>query len=346
MSRGFLALLIATLAAVAGVFTQQTNSTLEAQSEGDATRIGSRFFPQLALSATSVTTVELERASGSFALVRGPDGWRNGGIGDYPAIDGRIDAVIATLTGLTRSAPRTDRARLHTKLGVEDVGPDSRSTRVRLKDSNDQVMADLIVGQPQRSRTGRTRAGVYVRLPAKPRAWLTHGTLDVHHDAPEWSARTVVDVPPATVYAVKVERSDGDDFELRRTIAGGKTFQLYSPSVLGPGTQQHHMKYLSGIFDKLRFSNAKPVSDIPNIDVLRRVSVTATNGLIVTLNYLSTDQKERIWAILEANPAPGVPLAETAAQELAQIRGAVDGWVLLLPRSAGQRLKIRLRDLL
>ena len=178
------------------------------------------------------------------------------------------------------------------------------------------------------------------------RAWLADGVLDVHHDAPDWSDRILFDVPGAAVYAIAVQHVDGDAFELRRGTGANPQLELYAPLPMGSTARQSEMKYLSGIFERLTFSNAKPLSEIENIVVLQKVSVTAVNGLIFTLNRLSGDEDAGVWANLDVTSVPGISLPEAAKHELERVRNTVTGWVFLLPRPVSERLKIRLKNFL
>ena len=112
--------------------------------------------------------------------------------------------------------PRTSRSRLYRRLDVDDVTAGGKSTRLTLKDADGAVLADIIVGKPKNDVTGTDRQGVYMRLPGDERAWLVEGSLDVRHDAAEWSDRMVVDIDARSLTALTVRHADGEIVALHR----------------------------------------------------------------------------------------------------------------------------------
>lgn len=345
MTRPFASLIALMLVSVAAcVMVLEERQTTETAALG----AGELFFPKLGSAAAGVATVDVHRADGQFTLSRTSDGWVNLGLGGYPAFDARMETAVAALAALFRVAPRTSRARLHPKLGVEKVAPGAESTRLVVMHGDGSILADIIVGANQRPGTGRRRAGVYVRSPGDATAWLADGSLDVHYDAADWSDRSLIDIKPTAVQSMTIVYGSGERIALGR---GGSHMEELSLVTPPPGTTVRHryqIKYLAGMFDGLRMSSARAASgnDGNNGSV---VTVTSRSGVQVTLRQLINDSRGRkpdqLWATLTVEAAAGARLAAGEAANVARMRAAFSGWEFLLSRAVNERLKIRLTDI-
>ncbi len=310
-------------------------------------RGGEAVFPALRGHAGRVAEVGVGRAGAGFALVRRGEGWANAGLGGYPARAELVEAVLSGIAGLDYLAPKTARPGLYPRLAVEDAGPGAGSTRLTLRDGDGDILADLIVGKA-RPRTATThRAGVYIRLPGRARAWLAEGTLDVHRDAPGWSDRAVVDIDARSVRAMTVRHEDGEVVDLHRAEPGDRTLTLRSLPDGAAVAHQHHIDFMAGMLKGLSFLDARAgePSD-PAVASGFEATVRTVDHLRITLRAGRPAGDGSLWAAVDAGVAGDADASGHARAEAARIASRFDGWLLRLPRRISDRLEIRLHDIL
>ena len=310
-------------------------------------REGEVVFPGLRGRTGGVAGMEIARGGSEFALERRADGWVNTGLGGYPATAELIETVLSQIAGLGYLEPKTARTALYPRLAVEDAGPGAGSTRLTLRDGDGGVVADLIVGKA-RPRTANThRAGVYIRLPGRERAWLAEGTLDVHRDADGWSDRAIVDIDARAVRSMTVRHQDGDVIELYRAEPDDRKLTLRNLPAGAAVSHQHHIDFMAGLLTGLSFVDARAGSPsdpalVPGFEA----TVRTTDHLRVTLRTGSPAEDGSLWAAVDAALAADAEASDHARAEAARIASKFDGWLVKLPRRISDRLEIRLRDII
>ena len=129
-TRGLIVLAVATVATVVAtgiaVDKRYRQTVLEA-------RGGEVVFPELRGRARAALTKSRSLARGpclrwSAAATAGA----NAGLGGYPARVELVETVLSGIADLRYLEPKTARAALYPKLGVEDAGPGAGSTRLTL----------------------------------------------------------------------------------------------------------------------------------------------------------------------------------------------------------------------
>ena len=309
-------------------------------------RGGDAVFPALRGRTGSVAVIEVGRAGAAFALERRGDGWANAGLGGYPARVGLVETVVSGIADLRYLEPKTARAALYPKLGVEDVESGAGSTRLTLGDGDGGVLADLVVGKAGPRTASADRAGVYIRLPGRERAWLAEGTLDVHRDAGAWSDRAIVDVDARSVRSLTVRHEDGEVVDLHRAEPDDRKLTLRNLPAGAVVAHQHHIDFMAGLLKGLSFVDARagPSSD-PAVAPGFEATVRTADHLRVTLRAGNPAEDGTLWAAIDAGLAVGVEASDHARAEASRIASQFDGWLLKLPRRISDRLKIRLRDI-
>ena len=308
---------------------------------------GGLVFPELDDRINTVIHVEVSRAGGRFVLARGANGWANMGIGGYPATSTRVEDVLGAVAGLRYLEPKTKRRKLHHKLGVEDVAVGAKSTRLTFEDASGTVLADVIVGKRKEAVPGRYRRGVYMRLPGDERAWLAEGSLDVHHDAPDWSDRMVVDIDARALSTLAVTHADGEVVSLHRDEPGVRKLTLTNLPAGADIRHQYRIDYMAELLQGLRFNDAKRAgaADIEAIPVFEAVA-ESQGGLAVTLRAGAPDEDGAVWARIAAAVSGDAPASDHARLEAARIVANFSGWSVKLPRTVTHRLRIRMGDII
>ena len=343
-TRGLVVLAVVTVATVAAswiaVDARYRQTVLEA-------RGGEVVFPHLRDRTDGVAVIEVARAGAGLALERRGDGWANAGLGGYPARTGLVEAVLSGIADLRYLEPKTARAALYPKLGVEDAGPGAGSTRLTLGDGDGGVLADLVVGKARPRTANADRAGVYIRLPGRERAWLAEGTLDVHRDAGAWSDRAIVDIDARSVRSLTVRHADGEVVDLHRAEPDDRKLTLRNLPAGAVVAHQHHIDFMAGLLKGLSFVDARagPPSDpalVPGFEA----TVQTADHLRVTLRAGNPAEDGTLWAAIDAGLALDAEASDHARAEASRIASQFDGWLLELPRRISDRFEIRLHDII
>jgi hypothetical protein len=308
---------------------------------------GGLVFPDLQEKVGEISTVEIVRADGNFVLQRRPEGWANMGVGGYPARQTRIEKMIGGLVSLSYFEPKTERSSLYSKIGVEDVSGDAKSTRLRVNDEAGTVVADVIVGKAKSGVAGLDRDGVYVRLPGEQRAWLAESSLDVRYDAVDWSERRVVHVRASKVGVMSVTHPDGELVEIYRKGEDDADLTVKNLPQNAEIEHQYQIDFMSNLLDEVSFLDAK-LADQVDFEKVEGYSVTvvSTNGLVVMLRTGLPERDESIWAQFDAAVAKDFEATEEAVKEAKRIKTELANWAFRLPRSKTDRLKIRLDEII
>ena len=122
-------------------------------------KVGEEFFGQFddGLKARSLEVVAYDSETDGLKefTVRYEDGaWRIPSHHNYPAEAAeRLAKTATSLIGLTRESIVARRTNKHAELGVldpadNDADPDTAGQRITLKDENDEILADYIIGKP------------------------------------------------------------------------------------------------------------------------------------------------------------------------------------------------------
>ena len=343
-TRGLIVLAVVTVATVAAsgiaIDKRYRQTVLEA-------RGGEVVFPDLRGRTGGVAVIEVGRAGAGFALERRGDGWANAGLGGYPARAELVETVLSGIADLRYLEPKTTRAALYPKLAVEDVGPGAGSTRLTLRDGDGGVLADLVAGKARPRTANADRAGVYIRLPGRERAWLAEGTLDVHRDASGWSDREIVDIDARSIRSLTVRHADGEVVDLHRAGPDDRKLALRNLPAGAVVAHQHEIDFMAGLLQGLSFIDARagPPSD-PAVAPGFEATVETADRLRVTLRAGNPAEDGTLWAAIDAGLVAGVDASDHARAEASRIASQFDGWLLQLPRRISDRLKIRLRDII
>ena len=343
-TRGLVVLAVATVTTVAAsciaVDGRYRQMVLEA-------RGGEAVFPAFRGRRGSVAEIEVGRAGAGFALERRGDGWANTGLGGYSARAEPIETVLSEIAGLGYLEPKTARTVLYPKLGVEDAGSGAGSTRLTFRDGEGGVLADLIVGKARPRTANADRAGVYIRLPGRERAWLAEGILDVHRDAAGWSDREIADIDARSVRSMTVRHEDGEVIDLYRAEPDDRKLTLRNLPAGAAVAHQHQIDFMAGLLQGLSFVDARAGG--PSDPAVARgfeATVQSADHLRVTLRAGNPAEDGSLWAAVDAGLAVDVEASDHARAEASRIASRFDGWLLKLPRRISDRLEIRLHDII
>ena len=164
--------------------------------------IGEPFFPDFTEpeAAATLEVVEFDEATAAaipFQVTNQNGLWTIPSHHSYPA-DGseRLSNIAADIISIVKEDFRTDNVADHEALGVIDPTDLSatsligRGTRVTVKDSNDEALADLIVGRSIEGRQGLR----FVRVPEQKRVYAARFEADVSTAFEDWIEQNLLEV--------------------------------------------------------------------------------------------------------------------------------------------------------
>ncbi|MDZ7344827.1 MAG: DUF4340 domain-containing protein, partial [candidate division KSB1 bacterium] len=155
---------------------------------------GEPFFPEFTdpTTATSLEVITYDEETGSatpFKVILKDGKWSIPSHHDYPA-DGeeRLAKTAAAVIDIKKDDFRSDNVADHEACGVIDPLDEKittlkgRGQRVTLKDANDKVLADFIVGKKIEDREGFR----FVRVPGQKRIYAARMNIDISTKFSDW----------------------------------------------------------------------------------------------------------------------------------------------------------------
>ncbi len=337
--RGLTVLALVTLATVSGCwFTAAQRDQASYEVNPETTPV----FPSLQENRERISAIEVTRSGSRFVLSRNGGDWFNHGIGGYPALVQRIEDTIAVVASLKYIAAKTRRAGLYPRLGVEEASSTSKSTRLTFRDDQGAALADLLVG---RNKEGFDNPGVYIRIPGQTPAWLVSGSLDIHHDAIEWSDNEVVDFDGESVRTLAINR-DGEEIVLHRPQAHVPELTLKNLPSGYRIAHPYQINYMATLLENMRFIDARKVdgSDSGFVPVIE-VDAELQGHPDITLRVVEILPDGSAWIEI-FSPAPDRTSAAGEATAAGRIHSRFDGWQVRIPGKHMDRLRIRLADII
>ncbi|MCY3554391.1 MAG: DUF4340 domain-containing protein [Gemmatimonadetes bacterium] len=169
---------------------------------------GEAFFPEFVdpNDAVSLEVIDFDEATGginAFSVVFKGTRWRIPSHHNYPADDkDRLARTAAGLIEVRKDDVVAEIAADHEALGVVDPLDESvaslsgRGKRVTIKDGNDNLLADLIVGGNVPGREGQYR---YLRVPGQKRTYAARFDVDVSSRFGDWIEKDLLEVDQARI---------------------------------------------------------------------------------------------------------------------------------------------------
>ena len=172
---------------------------------------GEAFFPDFVNpnDAVSLEVIDFDEATGgisAFSVAFKGTRWRIPSHHNYPADDkDRLARTAAGLIEVRKDDVVAEIAADHEALGVVDPLDESiaslsgRGKRVTIKDGNDNLLADLIVGRNVPGREGQYR---YLRVPGQKRTYAARFDVDVSSRFGDWIEKDLLEVDQARIEQV------------------------------------------------------------------------------------------------------------------------------------------------
>lgn len=231
MRRPLLALLIVTLAGVAGaawsVWDAERTSIALVAAPGP-------MFPELVEPGVAIDSVEVTTADYKLHLEHRDDGWRADSKGGYPVRKGMADDLIRQIASLERREAKTRNPAWYGRIDVGDVGADSSSRLVRLAGKNLKPVS-VLVGKRSDSVGADPIGATFVRRSGDAQAWLAEGVVDVPDRLGQWFV-PLVHVPGPEVKEISIFEGATEVFDAQKEKgATSYTLEKIDPRYAEPG---------------------------------------------------------------------------------------------------------------
>lgn len=299
--------LLAVVTGVAVLGAAIAYSTRSAERVADS---GSKteLFPDLSERVNEASKLIVEKGADRLELERRDDSWVIASKGGYPAKFETVKKTIMQVAELKQVEPKTAKAELHSRIGVQDPGEGAESMRVSLEGAEGESLASVIVGQ--RTWHGG-KSHVYVRKAGEAQSWLAEGTIDADASVLTWTDRELLRIDQSRIQSVTVTHPDGTSYTLSRPDSTQRNFALENPPEGRSLTSEAAGNPIATNLSYLGLSDVMAASS-GALDFSGAVEATyrTFDGLVVTVRTIETDDL-KTWAEIRA----AVELPEEAAGE-------------------------------
>ncbi len=194
---------IAAILLVLGLATYGRRTTEFAASAPDV------LYPGLIDNLDQITRIELIGPDGELTFSRSDQQWTLDQKGGYPIRVERMRTAVLALSDLSVAEPKTSKPENYPSLGVQDPGPGSESTLVRMIDRDDRPVVSVVLGKMERVvSSGAVRR--YVRLTDDPRVYYVHGAANISTAWNTWVDKQIIRFTRALIHDVSIVHPDGE----------------------------------------------------------------------------------------------------------------------------------------
>ncbi len=234
---------------------------------------GEAFFPAFTdpNEAASLEVIDFDEVTGdvaAFNVVFKGTRWRIPSHHNYPADDkDRLARTAAGLIAVRKDDVVAEIAADHEVLGVVDPLDETvaslagRGKRVTIRDGNDNLLADLIVGKSVPGREGRYR---YLRAPGQKRTYAARFDVDVSSRFVDWIEQDLLELEPSRIEQVTLRDYSIDErtrvLNQRDTIILTRKDDAWTVNRMRSGQQvdEPKMKDLLKALDELSIVGVRP----------------------------------------------------------------------------------------
>ena len=282
-------------------------------------------LPGWTAQADAVASVEIASAEARLRLSRAEAGWTMPSRGDYPIPPERIAALDEGLRTLVFERAMTRDPEKFDRLGLGAPGEGGAGVRVTLVDSEEEVLASLIVGAAHEDGEG-----LYVRRVGGRRAYAARGALPEElASVSAWLGLDFWDLDGARVARAAIQPESGPAWRIERPGLSARNAELREPQdwrlvTAGAGNG------VAAAGLRLRFRDVKPEAALTGAFVARHSAVTFS-GLAYRFDFHA--EGEARWVTIEVEAA-----ADDAQPRAERLQAQVEGWAFLTSPDAYERL--------
>lgn len=185
-----------------------------------------KLLPMLSENINNATAITIGSNRYRTELERDGDTWRIANSDGYPALFDKVRSLLINLTELRTKERKTDNPELYHYLDVQETDVrDSNSTRVTVRNSDGEVLADVLLGKARKSKVTGLQTGLYVRKPDAEHALLVEGQAPVSAKKTDWFNTDTINISSDRVHEVIVKHPNGSRVRAYRDSPEGN-FEL------------------------------------------------------------------------------------------------------------------------
>jgi hypothetical protein len=315
------AALIAIVLAIIVVVVKQVSTDRPVEDTGP-------MFPAVGENLDSLGRLQIETARYSLTLELKDQRWVAADFGDYPVNADPLLQIVASLAAMTKVEAKTDNPDWYSYVGVQGVGPDSSSVRIRAETVDGTELLDAIFGNASES-IGFTRVGgTFVRPTDSDRTWLVEGVIATPNYVQDWFSPLLA-IPGPEVAGVTVFAGEDVLLAAEKVDFATADYELtFLDAAIGPpettandaGFRTVTQGIVSTIFDL-----ARPRDTVTFGPESRMVRFTTRGGLQLDVRLGEADGE--IWVAYSASAEAGSEAAATAAE----INAKTENWAFRIP---------------
>ncbi|HUG82840.1 MAG TPA: DUF4340 domain-containing protein [Bryobacterales bacterium] len=208
---------------------------------------------------------------------------------NYPAdAENRLADTAAALMELRKDAIVSDRVEEHGEYGVIDplaeneVSLEGRGKRVTLKDGNDGVLADFIIGKKVEGKTNRS----YMRIPSQKRVYEVETSADVSAKFEDWIETDLLKLASGDIQKVLVNSYSINEMlgrlENQESLTLTKKDAKWTMSG-GATPNEGKVNDLTGALDSLKIVDVQPKPENLTHDLQMEQGITLSQESIMSL---------------------------------------------------------------
>jgi hypothetical protein len=274
---------------------------------------GQLMFPGLTAKLKDAARLEITHQGKQTVIEKRPDGaWGVASMNNYPVQDTKLHGVLAGLTELRLSEPRTTDPTQFARLGLDDPsGAGSSADLLRVVDAAGNPIVALIAGHRRVRSQANLPDEIYVRRPGDNQSWLADGNLQIDADPATWLDRDIMNIGHDRLASVVV----GDKALVFATV-DGKLALAEPPD--HPKLTDYKVDDVGRGLETLTLQAVKPEADVADPEAGHAV-FTTTDGLAVTVKVFHADKD--VWARFSV-----AAVSEKAKPEADRLNAKLAGW--------------------
>lgn len=319
------------------------------------------LFPGLVNKANDVATILIESKTTAFSVTRNAEGrWVLPGKFGYPADFNLVRKTIVALSEIEAVDQRTARADWYERLGLGAPKTGGSGVVITLKDSQGNVLANLVTGQTVEGAAAAGNVALYARRGDDPQTYVALGSYTAQTDQAQWLDKAFIDLARDRVKTVSVKPLKGPPFSVTRAKPEDQNFVVVEP--LPRGRVLRTEAEPNGVGNALMGVSFEDVVKANTLDLSNAAHTTYTTFDGLTLEVAAVEKDRDFWITVTATaapqpapppapPVPGAPAPQTSlkpdvAKEAEEINRLSSGWAYKVPRYKGVLITAALEDLL
>ena len=291
-----------------------------------------------------VETIIIRDKDQSITVNKKQNDWVMADRNDYQVSPEAVRNILLGLAELRLKEPKTERAKLYSRLEVEDVTePNAKSRLVKLQ-KNGNTLAELIVGKETSEIAGASDVGRYVRKPGETRSWLAEGRLILPATIKAWVSPQFLNIAKKRVKKITVLHPDGNIMNVIRVNESDKKLRVEDLPIGREIEYQSDVDNMADGLDELELEDVRRAGELkfPENQTIK-TTYNMFDGLIVEVEMFE-DKENRFWGRFKAITSSTIE--PEIIKEASIINATLSKWIYELPAYKFRYMSRKIEDVL